>query len=410
MKLPAHILGPLTQFIVLPYEEPDDPHFQAVEQQIQQPERARFQPAMNVYVKLSKGLTYSTLSRLVKDIDAFLEPVTPYLDMMVYFTLHQSVMFQTYLNHYLIQTSDSAIPTTHTSPALELDSLGITVLPMLHSPNGTAMEPIEALKRSLQHTQDLIFQVVTGTATYKDLTANGKLELSSDTLDIQREFKILGEFLPQLQVKFPECPATDDAGLSQVKSVVELFKFAHHISCVHEVFVRYNMKGCSLDPNFSVLLQIKGELEDESKRAKLTLLDATDKLCKVKSILGLKTEQQYKCLDFFTAILNCGAFYDFLEEKQFTGDKGKEKFANEYQLVTTQLQHEEYDEAVLNDLGGAFTFIQPFTQKDSALNELMTEILKFDSATAVRQLHTVISNITLIQIWFLRAEVSLRAL
>ena len=99
------------------------------------------------------------------------------------------------------------------------------------------------------------------------------------------------------------------------------------------------------------------------------------------------------------------AFYQFVHDKHFVGEKGQALFQQQYQLITAQLQHEEYDETVLNHLYAAFTFIFPFMDTHQNFHQLMSQVTNLDVTNEMKQLQTVNTNITLIQLWFCRIEV-----
>ena len=88
------------------------------------------------------------------------------------------------------------------------------------------------------------------------------------------------------------------------------------------------------------------------------------------------------------------------------GEKGQAMFQQQYQLITAQLQHEEYNETVLNHLYAAFKFISPFMDTHQNFQQLMSQVTNLDVTNEMKQLQTVNTNITLIQLWFSRAEVS----
>ena len=88
------------------------------------------------------------------------------------------------------------------------------------------------------------------------------------------------------------------------------------------------------------------------------------------------------------------------------GEEGQAMFQQQYQLITAQLQHEEYNETVLNHLYAAFKIIEPFMDTHQNFQQLMSKVTRLDVTNGVKQLQTVNSNITLIQLWFSRAEVS----
>ena len=124
----------------------------------------------------------------------------------------------------------------------------------------------------------------------------------------------------------------------------------------------------------------------------------------------------YEYLDIFSKIADSAEFYQFICEKGFTGENGQARFHQQYQLITAQLQHEEYDEAVLNLLYAAYKLILPFTIKDQSFHSLLGSVKQMlTSASPVgaakvtpdclMQIETVNRNINLIQLWFSRGEV-----
>ena len=52
-------------------------------------------------LKATTGLTFKMLEELIHSLEQFLLPISSYLDMLVFFTLHQSQMFRTYVKYEL---------------------------------------------------------------------------------------------------------------------------------------------------------------------------------------------------------------------------------------------------------------------------------------------------------------------
>lgn len=77
------------------------------------------------------------------------------------------------------------------------------------------------------------------------------------------------------------------------------------------------------------------------------------------------------------------------------------------QLITTQLQHVDYNEVVLNHLIGAYEYIFPFTNQDQTLQSLMKSVHLLDATKGCKQIKTVNCNIDLIKIWFSSQPVSI---
>ena len=401
LKLPTKVVKLISNYIVLPGDYLADVGVEIFELPVHTTHDPKFQPGFEISLDVSRNLTLEDLSALVKELDEFLLPVSPYLNMLVFFKLQRSVLFPKYLECRLDMHTDTNEETPQPHPMYNLPSLPTLELNEVKDESGT-----EDFKTALQTTEQFLVHFAEGKATYREITAGGKLDFEDPQLHITRELIILAEFVPLLQKKYPHLPAAEGAGFQGIKYMIELFSLKQYIANIENTLRQYQMHGCLQDPNFSKLMEVKNTLSSESKKAELTPLEATVILSEVKQILHLEEKSQYiLTLDLFSVISESAILYQFLEEKQFIGEQGQEKFSSEYELVTAQLQHEEYDEIVLNDLRGAFRFINPFTKKDQTLKQLMVKVLEYDAATAIRQLNTVNKNITLIRIWFLRTEV-----
>ena len=265
--------------------------------------------------------------------------------------------------------------------------------------NPVGGRPLALLLRALTQTRDHLLKLLEGTATYADIIAEGELKL--EKLNIEKEFTTLTNFYHFLNI-----PMQDYAGLNGVRSMLELFQYAAYIHTIHSVCEQYGLKGCLDDPTLQELLALAKELNLEANRAMLTPLDAARKMQRVREVLGLSEKSDSRCLDLFAAVADSAAFYQFVRDKQFVGPKGHAIFRQQYQLITAQLQHEEYDETVLNHLYAAYKFIEPFMETKQNLHELMTQVTSLDATNGLKQLETVNTNITLIRLWFSRAEVS----
>ena len=114
-----------------------------------------------------------------------------------------------------------------------------------------------------------------------------------------------------------------------------------------------------------------------------------------------------KHMELFAAIQNSSEFIHFIRENHFDDESGKSVFQQQYQLVTAQLQHEEYEESVLNHLFAAFQLIVPFLNAKQNLSKLLVQVSELDVTSGLKQLETVNSNIALIIHWFSRTEVCL---
>ena len=364
----------------------------------------QFQPGHEISLQLAKNVGLYQLAELITELNTFQEPLLAHLQMLVFFKLNKSVMFDKYLRVQISHNTEKLQqlkPQSLPSPQFSSFSFSVSIpslLPPIQCEDGGGEEglPMKIFIRSLEGTKDLLSKVMNGIAKYSEIIAEGALDL--ENLDIDKEFEVLANYSI---LNHLTC-----SGLAGVRSILELFQYSTHIHNIQAVCDQYKLKGCLIDPKLKVLNKLVGELDSEDARAKLTPNEASQKLKKVKATLGVTEKTNSKCLDLFAAIRNSADFYQFVRDKQFYGESGSAIFYQQYQLITAQLQHEEYDEQVLNHLFAAFKLMTPFMDPRQDLGTLMSKVLALDVTNGLRQLETVNTNITLIRLWFSRAEVS----
>ena len=264
--------------------------------------------------------------------------------------------------------------------------------------------------------------LIRGTAKYKEIFAEGTMEESLQKFDAESEFKIMCGF-----PGFKEASSANEEGKQGIKNMLELFQYSQQISIIPDVCAQYHLQKCLDDPKIEELKVIANSCKNAEDRAKITGQIASNHMKSIWKILnfeGSKTDSTAassensvlakKCLKIFPAVANCAEFYQFIKGKGFTTDTGRSAFRSQVQLITAQLQHEDYNETVLNHLTPAFAYITPFLDTEQTLAELMGKIVNLfkdgvgfgrDPRKDFCQLETVNSNITMIQLWFSRTEV-----
>ena len=362
-----------------------------------------FKPGQKISLVLMKSLSLHDLQMMVDQICQFLKPVAELMDMFVFFHLHKSEMFR----KHLLKQLQHLTPTSPPPPKPK--KIFSRIPSVMRAVTFAKIDPfsvedkggvsIDTLQKALQRVKQLLLKIVKGTSTYSDIIANGALKL--ETLRIEKEFHILTKFSESLEeVNHEECK-----GLEGVRCILELFQFTHHINKINSVCHQYGLTKCLKDDTLKHLMEIVEELESETSRDMLTLVKAIEKMVFLKKALCLGDRTDYSCLDLFSAMSNSAAFYQFIRDKQFMGTRGQKVFREQYQLITAQLQHEEYDESVLNHLIAAFELIAPFTEHDISFMELMSKVVQLTTTHGLKQLETVNANIILIRLWFSRTEV-----
>ena len=355
-----------------------------------------FKPGQNISLILMKSLSLHDLQMLLDQICQFVKPVAELMDMFVFFHLHKSEMFRKHLLKQLQHLTPTSSPPPKPEKILPAGTFSKRDPFSVEDKGGVS---IDTLQKALQRVKELLLKIFNGTSTYSDIIANGALQLK--TLHIEKEFRILTKFSESLEeVKHEQCK-----GLEGVRCMLELFQFTHHINKINSVCHQYGLTKCLEDDTLKRLMVIVEELESEKSRDMVTLIEAIKNMAFLKKALCLGERTDYSCLDLFSAIANSAAFYQFIRDKQFIGTRGQIIFREQYQLVTAQLQHEEYDENVLNHLIAAFELIAPFTEHNISFKELMSKVVQLTTTHCLKQLETVNGNIILIRQWFSRTEV-----
>ena len=367
VSLPLELQEMISKYVIFPGDE-KPLGWESPMNTVSASTTGQFQPGHEVSLQLSRNVSLYQLAELSNQLTDFQKPFIGHLEMLVFFRLHKSVMFDKYLRVQIGHNSE----------------------------NGEEGLPIEVFIRSLESTRDLLSKVTRGDAKYSEIIAEGALD--SENLDVKREFAMLVEYSNMIYL-----PCN---GLSGVQSMLELFQYSTHINNIDNVCTQYKLKGCLDDPKLEKLKVLVGELvSSEDARAKITPNEASKKMREVKATLGITDSMCSKCLDLFTLIQGCALFYQFVRDKRFYGNLGIDKFKQQYELISDQLQHEEYDEVVMHHLYAAFKLITPFMDRCQDLGTLMFKVLALDVTNGHRQLETVSANITLIRLWFSRAEV-----
>ena len=339
-------------------------------------------PSRTVKLRLSKTATLTVLDSLIDKVKEFVQPIAPYIDLLVYFKLHPNKIFNAYFQK-----------------EVELQSC--------KDQEGEEHVRLQVLKNALEHTVTLMERIMEGAATYGEIVAGGELSVLADgsqksfvdsSFDVEEEFRNL--------VRCSQFRNYSTGGIHRIKCLLKLLQLPHYVEMINCVCRQYNLNNCQVDADFKKVQEFALKLQIKEERSRITPTDAKIIWEEVEKIFCLQEGASLKCLDIFSKVADSVDFYHFLEEKEFTGQKGEVLFRQQYDLVTAQLQHEEYNEMVLNHLYAAFKFISPFTDPGQTFNCLMSVVTSLDTREGLAQLDTVKKNMHLIRLWFSRAEVS----
>ena len=356
----------------------------------------RLMPNPEISLKIHKHTTYSELKFLVDCLNAFLENLFQFTPMLTFFKLNKSLLFDKYLRHsfkIMQDTLSGKVSTSFVQPSWSV----VLASDLAHNIR------MHSLLSALESTHVLIVKIISGAATYSEITAEDELLRVLDTrkvemsqqLDIQREFTILSHFSGDTGTLSKE--------LHGMKNMLELVQYAYHIDDIQSVCDQFHLEKCTKDPLFVELINIAENVRD--KKLDMTPKIATDCMERVRKMLHLNEKMSSDWLYIFAAASESATFYQFVIDKQFDGPQGQANFLQQYQLIVAQLQHEEYDQQVLNHLRAAFQAINPFIDVSKTFTELIKEVSTLNAVNSLKQLKIVNANIALIQLWFSRAEV-----
>lgn len=397
VSLPQKLQNFISTKIWFPGYESNIPKDQIGNHPISSNLKCKFQ--LEVSLKLEKNITLSELSGIVSELEEF-QKLFPekLLNMFVFFKLQYSIMFDKYLRFYIkeiIKSQQECQENFHHISSFTTESFHSLATNDMPSDSKFS---IDNLVKALESTSELLENIMLGTSPYSEIISEDKLTL--DEFEIEKEFSILSEYIQVYNLS-----ADHRDGLSGVRNIVELFQYTTYVENIESVCEQYHLSNCLKDPKFKALSDIMHEHVNKEDCDRITPIIASQQMKVVKELLCLKDNTSSKCLDIFAAMKESAAFFHFIRDKQFYGEKGQISFNQQCELITAQLQHEEYNESVLNHLIAAFKVITPFMDCSKNFTDLMKEVTALNAVNGLKQLETVNANITLIRLWFSRAEV-----
>ena len=213
-----------------------------------------------------------------------------------------------------------------------------------------------------------------------------------------REIRLFQKFYKE---RGEEC--TDFLG--QLQNMSNLLEALKLIPGITEVFHTFQMKNCLTHPGYEALVKLENQFSTEVEQDKLTSAEACHKMQDVLDVIAPLELQQ---LELFSVVGRSKEFYAFLE---LVEQQGTERFQDLHRLITQYMQHEEYNEAVLNQLPRAREYMLPFLDKAQEFNSLLHRVKAMCDRVATSEdfsdLDTINTNMNLIRLWFSKAEVSL---
>lgn len=193
--------------------------------------------------------------------------------------------------------------------------------------------------------------------------------------------------------------------LAQFKNMLKLLDTLDLIPGIMKVFSTFHMHNCTVHSGFQTLIELEMQFNTEDKRNCLTCAVASMTMEEVLTIIAPLELHQ---LELFKVVGKSEEFYAFLKTIE---QQGADRFQDLHRLITQYMQHEEYNEAVLNQLPRAREYMLPFLDQEQDLYSLLWGVKTMCDRVTVSEdfsdLETINHNMHLIKLWFSKAEVSL---
>lgn len=344
----------------------------------------------NVCVHVNNATTKQILDQIKQDLATFLKPLNQWIMTLAYFGLNKCAIFNQYMG---FQSSIVLEQQTKKKTSSFLD---------FFDENTETVQKDNKVHNFAERTGkaiNCIVKLIEGKLTYSQMITDQQVDLMQ--LDIDAEFIILRNF-----AELNLIPIESKHGLDGLKDLLELFQLPEHIDCIHAVCKQYKLEGCLTDPTLIELIKTTEYLKSTRSKEEVTPIDAVHQLNRLKVYLRYNKPNAEHCIKLFRAVANCSPFHSFVLQMKFDGEDGRILFGQQYQLITAQLQHEEYNEDVLNHLTTAYNLITPFLNTKQNFHTLMSQVTQLDMSHGLNELQTVNENIATIHVWFSRVEVS----
>ena len=245
----------------------------------------------------------------------------------------------------------------------------------------------------MEKTARFLYCIPTGAITYAELN---KLDFfESEGSKKKAELKILKAY-PNWDID----EKRKNEAFTELDNITEFIHIVDKMPDLKGVLDLYNLQNCLSDCKFQSLETLVNTFTSKEAKNELSSQEASKHLAWVTSIIQISTEN----FEIFEVVADSHEFSDFLQRIE---DQGEGRFSDLYDLITHYLQHEEYDEEVLNQLPTARKHMLPFLRGDCTFVELMENIhaLGLPQNEKFSALRTINRNVVLVEQWFSKAEV-----
>ena len=313
------------------------------------------------------GISLNKLNDTVEALHSFLKPVHKFLPFIEYFHCNKSQLFDTFMKQVSVRK--------------EQDSMQRLVY------------VIEYIKRRID-------KIMAGDGVnYDDI----RIMCSLSQINCQKEMDVLHNF--------PEYKTSGVSSfLGEINDVKTLLLFQSSIEFVVTLCNKFELKSCLNDQTFEKVKSINDVLLSEDRKLQMQLSEASDYLKTIRQVFKssavecFSDEERKPYLELIAELAESEKFHLFLRSHRFLSER--RLFHDKLQLVTTQLQEEEYGSEVIDQLLPAFTLLSPLDE-NIEFPALIDHIFQQENPSHYRkQLQMVNSSMEGIHVWFSGIDVS----
>ena len=333
-------------------------------------------------LKLKANVTYEQLLNLSSEVEKLFSPLEPHLNMLKYFYVHESEIFNIFVE---------------------------ANLPLKEQLTPEDLAPV------LETVKGILKDMLSSVATYKDLSPimNDSVYVNVNVNEVSKEIKIVSEFS-----EFNGDISTSSSAVTHFESITIFHESVKHVNSLCKFCEEFQLVKCLQDEKVLRLQKIADDMKNKEIWQAKKLCEFTENIEEVQGLLYIQSVSSstqmpsrtraecFKFLELFDS-LNTGTkeLRSFLNENNLRGE-GQGRFEQLHALVTQQLQHEEYNAEVLANLFAVYYLLVPLNNPNLTFKELLEAMSRLDTLKCLAQIKAVNSNIDLIRMWFARAEVS----
>jgi hypothetical protein len=345
-------------------------------------------------------ITIQTLSKELQDFCAPLAPLKPFL---VHFSSRVNSFFDAFYMYEKAQVRQ-VVSSTDFDDVVHDHELEQSWKMLRHPQTKQSSISMEAFCNILRATKESLKKLVTGQMPYSVLK---NLNLPNGFMDVElrRNFEFVSSY--------PFEGVTRKVIMGGIEEILWLKESKEILKLLSDVCSVYDLASCLKDRKLEEAVVILKTLNSETEMSVITPAQAHEKLKVLKKNLDLPKDGGTirKCVLYFKIVLQSHNFAKFLKDRTFYGPAGSRLFSQNVELLTSNLQYEEYQEDVLNNLWIAYEFISPFLNGEIELQDFLNQVYhvcsRRDSGRVQEpfyQLKNVNENIDLIYLWFSEVE------